>query len=372
MAEAIAAKSGRPPSGASSPCRAATSTIPVIVTRSRIPRAACRSRAALPGRPSIWSSRRRRPGNNRLVSPAPLRLSVALERRLFEASAARRWGLTVADLRAAVEESVCKAFGDKTPSPFDVERFAGGLHIEDLALARACAAGSEPAWEHFIAAHRPGLYRAADAIDPSGGARDVADAIFAELFGLRERDGVRQSLFRYFHGRSSLSTWLRAVLSQRHVDRVRERRRLDPLPEDDAVPDGAAAGRGDREAPDPERARFVEAMRDALGRAIAALPPRDRLRLTCYYTREMKLAAIGRLLGEHEASVSRHLTRIRGEIRDAVGRKLRDDHRMDDHAAAECVRTVLDDAGDLDVAELIGASPGAPSGGKDRPRNRSR
>ena len=102
-----------------------------------------------------------------------------------------------------------------------------------------------------------------------GRRRDVADAIFAELFGLRERDGVRQSLFRYFHGRSSLSTWLRAVLSQRHVDRVRERRRLEPLPEDDEVPDGAAAARGDRHAPDPERARFVEAMRDALGRAIA-------------------------------------------------------------------------------------------------------
>ena len=207
---------------------------------------------------------------------------------------------------------------------------------------------------------------------PRAASRDVADAIFAELFGLRERDGVRQSLFRYFHGRSSLSTWLRAVLSQRHVDRVRERRRLEPLPEDDAVPSGAVAGRGDREAPDPERARFVEAMRDALGRAIAALPPRDRLRLTCYYTREMKLAAIGRLLGEHEASVSRHLTRIRGEIRDAVGRTLRDDHRMDEHAAAECVRTVLDDAGDLDVAELIGATPGAASGGKDQRQDRSK
>ncbi len=40
MAEAIAAKSGRPPSGASSRCRAVPSTIPGILTRSRIPRAA--------------------------------------------------------------------------------------------------------------------------------------------------------------------------------------------------------------------------------------------------------------------------------------------------------------------------------------------
>ena len=306
------------------------------------------------------------------MPPASPRISAALERRLFEASGASRWGLSAADLSAAVKESLGKAFGDKTPTPFEAERFAGALHIEDLALARACAVGSERAWEHFISEHRPVVYRAADAIDPTGGLRDVADAIFADLFGLRERDGVRQSLFRYFHGRSSLSTWLRAVLSQRHVDRVRERRRLEPLPEDDGIPTGALPSHRERNAPDPERARFVAAMRDALGHAIAALPPRDRLRLTCYYTQEMKLAAIGRLLGEHEASVSRHLTRIRSEIRAAVEQSLRDHHGMDERAAAECIRAVLDDAGDLDLSALVGAVPEVPAGGKNRGQDRSR
>ena len=52
-------------------------------------------------------------------------------------------------------------------------------------------------------------------------------------------------------------------------------------------------------------------MREVLGSVIAALEPRDRLRLGCYYAQEMTLAQIGRLIGEHEASVSRHLARIR-------------------------------------------------------------
>ena len=47
-----------------------------------------------------------------------------------------------------------------------------------------------------------------------------------------ERDGERQSLLRYFHGRSSLGTWLRALLAQRQVDRIRQTLRLDSLPAD--------------------------------------------------------------------------------------------------------------------------------------------
>ena len=203
------------------------------------------------------------------------------------------------------------------------------------------------------------LNKSADAIDPAGGARDLADAIYAELFGLRERDGVRQSLFRYFHGRSSLATWLRAVLAQRRVDQLRAQRRLEPLPDDESGPKAAAIGSTRSSTPDPERARLMEAMQRALGAAIAALAPKDRLRLGCYYTQEMTLAAIGQMLGEHEATVSRHLTRIRREIRQALERSLRDDHGLDDAARAECVRAATEDAGTLDLTELLGDAPSA-------------
>src|SRR5262249_58732748 len=54
----------------------------------------------------------------------------------------------------------------------------------DLELARLCAEGDEPAWERFVREYRPLLYRAADALDPTGGARDIADSLYAELYGL--------------------------------------------------------------------------------------------------------------------------------------------------------------------------------------------
>ena len=146
--------------------------------------------------------------------------------------------------------------------------------------------GREDAWDHFVREFRPAMYRAADAMDPGGGAREIAHALYAELFGLKERDGVRQSVFRYFHGRSSLPTWLRSLIAQRFVDRHRETRKHEPLPDEGSAAPLLAASR----PVDPDRARFVAAMRAVLAAAIAALGPRDRLRLACYYAQEMTLA----------------------------------------------------------------------------------
>jgi RNA polymerase sigma-70 factor (ECF subfamily) len=222
-----------------------------------------------------------------------------------------------------------------------------GPHAADLALARACAEGDEAAWERFVASYRPILYRAAAAIDPAGG-RELADSIYAELFGLRVRDGERQSLFRYFQGRSSLATWLRAVLAQRHVDRIRAARRTESLPDDEAV-----AGAASAESPSPEQARYRAALQQTLTAAIAALPPRDRLRLQCYHAQDMALAAIGRMLHEHEGTVSRHLTRTRAAIRADIERALRETHGFDQAQVAECFRVVTEDPGAMDIGKIL-------------------
>ena len=62
---------------------------------------------------------------------------------------------------------------------------------------------------------------------------ELADSLFAELYGLVDGKGGERSLFRYFHGRSALKTWLRAILAQRHVDRLRESRRWESFDQDD-------------------------------------------------------------------------------------------------------------------------------------------
>jgi RNA polymerase sigma factor (sigma-70 family) len=295
---------------------------------------------------------------------APRRLTPAQAAPLYDRSRAADWGLAREAFTAALEASVAHAFPGVEPMTSEVDEHLASLQLEDLALAAACAAGSEPAWEHFVREFRPVLTRAADAIDPSGGARELADALYADLYGLGERAGARTSLFRYFHGRSRLATWLRAVLAQRHIDRLRGARRLDPLPDDPEVLAGP-----DRSGPaDAEHARFVEAMRRALGGAVAALAPRDRLRLSCYYAQGMTLAAIGRLLKEHEATVSRHLARTRDAVRDNVESRLRTEQGMDADAVRACIRSVIGDAGTLDVAELIGAAADRKNPRADRSR----
>ena len=115
------------------------------------------------------------------------------------------WKVPAEVFSNALERSAEKAFAGRTPSDADLDRYYDSLHLADLALACACAMGREDAWDHFVKEFRPAMYRAADAMDPGGGARDIAQALYAELFGLKEKDGVRQSVFRYFHGRSSLA-----------------------------------------------------------------------------------------------------------------------------------------------------------------------
>ena len=270
-------------------------------------------------------------------------------RRLFDRARAARWHLPLESFAAALEASARKAFSGEAPAARDVDSYLESLHIEDLALACACAAGDDAAWEHFVIEHRPVLYRAADAIDPGGGARELADSLYADLYGLTEREGARQSLFRYFHGRSSLATWLRAVLAQRHVDRLRSGRRTEPLPGEES----ASVIASPRTVVDPERPRYVALIREALARALARLDPRDRFRVGCYYAQDMTLAEIGRLLLEHEATVSRNLARTRRAIREHVEHQLRAEAGLTDAAIEECFQSVVGDAGPLDLNEML-------------------
>lgn len=266
--------------------------------------------------------------------------------RVYRQAKGERWSVPLDVFREALERGIEREFPDVVPSARHLERYVEGLHLEDLALACACRVGDERAWEHFMAVHRAVLYRAADALDPSGRAREVADSLYAELYGVRATGESRQSLFRYFHGRSSLATWLRAVLAQRWVDRVRIERRGLPL-DDDRAADMPA------QVKDPDAQRFAALVRDALHAAVGRLEARDRLRLRSYYEHDLTLAQIGRITGEHEATVSRHLARARKMLKSDVEAQLRHRAHMSEADIARCLASAMDDAGMLDMAELF-------------------
>ena len=298
---------------------------------------------------------------------APVTIPAALATRLHRDADAARWAVSLARFCDVLCTSAEKGLGARANSTRDLEAFLTGLHLRDLALACACLDGNEAAWEQLVHDHRAPLQRAAEALRPGGG-RDLADALYAELFGVSGSGRAKTSLLRYFHGRSSLGTWLRAVLAQRHIDAIRVERRLEPLPDaiagtsgtDDDPSPRAMPASGDANitgAASPERTRWVAAVHRAMTAAIAALEPKDRLRLGLYYAESLTLAEIGRGLSEHEATVSRNLTRTRKLLREATERYLREVETMSQSEIAECLASVMADAGTLDLAALINAPP---------------
>jgi RNA polymerase sigma-70 factor len=240
-----------------------------------------------------------------------------LARRLYAQSGAAAWNVSPGRYREALSRSLVHRFGTDVPGDGGRE-YLESRAAADLALACACIDGHDAAWEHFVRELRPQLYHAARTIAADEG-RELADSLYAELFGLPGADGARRSLLAHYHGRSRLITWLRSVLVQRRIDRIRVARRFEPLDENAEAPLSPAS-----EERDPDRDTLVAHAQQALDAAIDALAPADRLRLRLYYGQDMTLAAIGRVLDEHEATVSRKLEKARRALKAGVDRALAD------------------------------------------------
>jgi RNA polymerase sigma-70 factor len=238
--------------------------------------------------------------------------------RLCKRAGAARWSISDESLRDAAYR------GAQAAGVLDgagVETFIDAIHAEDLTLAIACQAGESAPWEHFITSFRPALYAAARAIagDEARG-RELADSIWAEMYGMEVRDGRRRSILSYFHGRSSILTWMRAVLAQRHVDYIRSQSRIQPL--DDQLEQATNTGDDHGDASDSERARYVAMLGRALDSALKSLAPRDRMRMAYYYRHDLSLKEIGRVMDEHESTASRQLARTRDHLKREIERTL--------------------------------------------------
>ncbi len=243
--------------------------------------------------------------------------------RLYQRARATRWNLGEGALTEAAARGALKSGASEGSG---VEAYLEALHAEDLALAVACENGDSWAWEHFILSLRPSLYAAARAItgDEMRG-RELADSLWADLYGLDVRDGRRRSTLEYFHGRSSILTWLRALLAQRHVDYIRSQSRTQPLDDDAEDPRiDRNSNHDENDPPEPERTRYVRMLGLALDLALRALEAQDRMRMAYYYRHQLSLKEIGRLIGEHESTVSRKLARTRDQLKGEIERRLRD------------------------------------------------
>jgi RNA polymerase sigma-70 factor (ECF subfamily) len=219
--------------------------------------------------------------------------------------------------------------------------FFRALRLDDLVLARACAAGNERAWEHFIALHRQPLIRAAIAITGNETlGRDLSDQLYAELFGLNTREGERRCPLLSYRGRGSLMGWLRTTLAQRHVDHHRRRWRLKPL--DDPMEETEVPA---TDAPMQAPAAELSHLERAIGHALEELDAEERFLLAAYYLDGQTLLQIARVLGVHEATVSRKLRRAAEDTRKQVLKNLQR-NGLSKRAAEEALGI---DPRDLDV-----------------------
>ncbi len=211
------------------------------------------------------------------------------------------------------------------------------LHLEDLALAHACALGREAAWREFMTRYRGPLTRAAIAITGSAAAgEELADSLYSEMFGLTERDGRRRSPLGGYSGRGSLMGFLRATLAQRNVDRHRRSHRETSL----AGVDLPAASRSPIPAPE-----VVTRLREALMATLSLLAAEERFILSAWFLDQRTLLEISKIIGVHEATVSRRVQRLTSRLHKELLNGLRASG-MSRAAAEEALGT---DPRDLDI-----------------------
>ena len=232
-------------------------------------------------------------------------------RELFQKSGGARYGLT-ATVFGQILEQVAVKYAPGAAQPKKLQLWQE-LRVEELVLARGCAAGHEIAWQDFLTRYREKLYDIARGITKEdSSARDLADSVYADLYGTSERQGQRLSRLSSYMGRGSLEGWLRTVLAQEFINRYRKQKRLVSLEEQgedgvqfaavDAAPQGPADGR----------------LGAATDEALEQLAAEDRLVLAAYYLDDRTLTEIGRMIGVHESTISRRLEKLLKALRRQV------------------------------------------------------
>ena len=245
--------------------------------------------------------------------PGPESGAKTVVNELYRKSKAAEFGLGDQEFLAILEEVKAK-HGSST----SFEEFASTLRVEDLALARACAAGKERAWETFLLRFREKLYDIARQItreDSSG--RELADSLYADLFGTKTRAGGRLSKLASYSGRGSLEGWLRTVLAQEYVNTYRKQRRLVSLDEE--------SERGvqfEAASPAETTGRAHSRLEEATDAALRSLAAQERFLLASYFLDGRTLAEIARALSVHESTISRKIDKLTNSLRKQVLKNL--------------------------------------------------
>jgi RNA polymerase sigma-70 factor, ECF subfamily len=224
------------------------------------------------------------------------------------------------------------------PTLAQVER----LSLDDLYLATACADGDDQAWEELARRHLGFIREFARRFLPGPEAENLADQVVADLW-------ERRKLVRY-EGRSTLRTWLAAIVAHAALNLLKSSRRSVPLSSDEFRNwERDAALARPSAALDPHAAL----LRQIVDLAIGGLPREDKLLLQLYYEQGLTLDEMAVVLRVSKATLSRRLERTRQALRTSIDAL----SRARAGASADVLRAGLDLGQlDLDLAAALGGS----------------
>lgn len=263
--------------------------------------------------------------------------------RLYEVSGGSAYSISLPEFRAILAEIVNTHVPMEEPSSA-VRELLESLRVEELALARACAAGAESAWDVFLTRYREGLYSAALSIAHDDAvAHDLADSLYADLFGTEAPEGRRVSKLNSYSGMGSLQGWLRTILAHGFIDRFRSERPVVSLSGNNNDDED---GVGDFDIPAPPT--IVQKAVDprveiAIDEALQSLDPEDRFILASYFLHGRTLAELGRTLGVHESTISRRIDKLTGKLRKKISSSL---------SRRGMSRAQVEEALDVDIRDL--------------------
>ena len=258
--------------------------------------------------------------SSRSTSVTAVRIDPHQVIELYERSGASAYSLSQQQFTEILQRVVSRSEEISGADAANVASFLSGLKLDELALAHGCAAGNQHAWDVFLTRYRESIYQSARSITRSESiGRELADSLYAELYGLGGPDDRRSKLALY-SGRGSLAGWLRMVLSQSYVNQIRAGKRLVSIDEEEEEHGTQYA------ATVPEQSSPVDPrLQQATDQVLTALDPDERFLLSSYFLDGRRLAEIGRILGVHESTISRKLEKLLKEVRKRIRKEL--EHR---------------------------------------------
>jgi RNA polymerase sigma factor (sigma-70 family) len=268
-------------------------------------------------------------------------------------------GLAVHSYREHIYEITESAFVGLLPEN-DILPFVKALNGSDLYLTTACADGNDDAWRRFHFLYKIPIIRFARTIQRTGiTAQDLADGVFIDLF-LSDRSG-RSRIYSY-NGKSSIATWLR-VLVNHHL--VSKRRVRDLVATADCISERVDVRAEQRMQSICQERKYGHMLSDSLVATCQRLSNDERRLLIWRYNDGLQLGEIGRIVGIHQANVTRRLAKLHIKIRLEVAALLSAKYRLSQVAIAECLSDLVDNSeyafSLMDIIKNIQVKPDRPA-----------